>query len=451
MKELFTGRDLARLIAPLMLELALTLLVGMIDSVMLAGVGEAAVSGVSLIDTVFQLLIYIFAAFGAGGAVVAGQYLGANRTGEARDAADQLVWFSGLISLAAAAIVLGAHNLLLDSLFGAITPEVHLNASRYLRIAALSIPAISIYESGAAIFRTMGSTGTTMRISLAMNAVNVLGNAVLIYGAHWGAAGAAAATVAARCVAALLMIALLLRPKQSLHLTRSLRFRPNGALIRRILRIGVPNGIENGLFQLGKILLARLVACFGTSAIAANAVCQVIASIQVIPGSAVSTASVTVIARCTGADDEPQIRRCSRRLLAIAYGVLIPFCGALWLALPAILSWYHLSPETALLARQMVLTHTLGAMIIWPLAFVLPSFLRAAGDVRFAMAVSVLSMFAFRLGAAWLLARRLGAGALSVWLAMICDWAFRALVFSLRWLNGRWRGKSVIGPAHSAK
>lgn len=444
MNQLFSRRDLLRLIVPLIVELLLTLLVGMIDSVMVSSAGEAAVSGVSLIDTVFQLLIYIFAAFGTGGAVVAGQYLGAGYKEDARQTADQLMWFSGLISLLILAAVYALRGVLLGRVFGAITQEVYWNANRYLLITALSIPAIAIYESGAAVFRTMGNSRTTMFLSLMMNLINICGNALLIFGVGWGTAGAAAATVVARYVTAFVMLRLLLRPDLTLHLTPSLRYRPDGRLIRRILRIGVPNGVENGLFQVGKIILASLVTSFGTSAITANAICQTVSAIQVIPGSAISLAATTVIARCVGAGDEVQTRRYNRLLLTAAYAVMVVFCGVFCFGMPVILEWYHLSAETAALTMQMVLTHTLGSILIWPLTFLLPSSMRAAGDVRFAMATSVISMFLFRLLAAYYFAETLAFGALGVWLAMLCDWLFRAVVFSLRWLSGGWRNKTVI-------
>ncbi|MDO5547188.1 MAG: MATE family efflux transporter [Eubacteriales bacterium] len=444
MNRLFNRRDLIRLIVPLIVDLLLTLLVGMIDSVMVSSAGESAVSGVSLIDTVFQLIIYIFAAFGTGGAVVAGQYLGADETKNARKTTDQLLWFSGLCSLVIMAVVYGIRGVLLGHVFGSITEEVYWNANRYLLVVALSIPAISVYESGAAIFRTMGNAKVTMYLSALMNLINICGNAVLIYGAGWGTVGAATATVIARYVAAGWMITLLLRQNQSLFLTRSLHFTPDRALIRRILQIGIPNGVENGLFQVGKIILASLIASFGTSAIAANAICLTIAGIQVIPGSAISMAAIAVIARCVGAGDEKQVCYYNRLLISVSYLVLVIFCGAFWLAMPKILSWYNLTAETARLTRQMVLVHTLGAMIIWPLTFVLPSSLRAAGDVGFAMIASVISMFVFRLGAAYLFAQYFGAGALGIWLAMLCDWGFRAIVFCLRWLSGAWKKKHIL-------
>lgn len=444
LKRIFSGKDLAKLIFPLVIELMLTLLVGMIDSVMVSSAGEAAVSGVSLVDTVFQLLIYIFSAFGTGGAVVAGQYLGAGQKDHAKETAQQLVWFSALSSIMIMGLVYLIRGFLLGHVYGAITQEVHWNANRYLMIVGVSIPALSIYESGAAIFRTMGNSKITMMLSAVMNVVNICGNAILIYGVGMGTAGAATATVVARYTAAVIMILLLLRTNQPLYLERTLKYIPDGNKIKRILQIGVPNGIENGLFQVGKIILAGLFTRFGTSAITANAVCLTISGIQVIPGSAISLAATTVIARCVGAGDEKQVRFYNRLLLGISYIAMIVFCGAFWFGLPAILPLYHLSGQTAVLATKMVLVHTLGAIVIWPLTFVLPSSMRAAGDVRFAMITSAASMFVFRLGAAYLFALTFGMGALGIWYAMLCDWGFRAIVFSLRWISGGWKNKSII-------
>ncbi len=442
--RLFSRKELLKLIFPLMIELTLTLLVGMIDSVMVSSAGEAAVSGVSLIDTVFQLLIYIFAAFGTGGAVVAGQYLGAGKREEARDTSGQLMWFSGLVSIGIMGVIYLIRRFLLTVVFGAITPDVHECANSYLLITALSIPALSVYESGTAIFRTMGNSKITMYLSAMMNLINICGNAAFIYFLKFGTAGAAAATVISRYAAAVVIICLLLQKKRVLYLEKTLHYKPNGMQIRKILSIGVPNGIENGLFQAGKIILASLVAVYGTSAITANAICQTVASIQVIPGSAMQLAATTVIAKCIGAGDEKQARYYNRILLILSYVALFVFCGLMWLLLPGILEWYHLSQATAELTSQMVLVHSAGAVLIWSLTFVLPASMRAAGDVRFAMIISVISMWVFRIGAAYLFAGAFGIGALGVWLAMVCDWLFRAVVFSIRWLSGKWKAYRVV-------
>lgn len=443
-EKIFSKKDLAKLIFPLMIELALTLLVGMIDSVMVSSVGEEAVSGVSLIDTVFQLLIYIFAAFGTGGAVVAGQYLGAAKQREARETSGQLVWFSGLVSIGITALIYLLRGLLLTVVFGAITKEVYESANAYLLISALSIPALSVYESGAAVFRTMGNSKITMYLSAMMNFINICGNAFLIYGLKLGTAGAAIATVISRYAAATVIIYLLLQNKRTLYLEKTLHYKPNGELIKKILSIGVPNGVENGLFQAGKIILVSLVTSFGTSAITANTVCQTIASIQVIPGSAMQLAATTVIARCIGAGDVKQAKYYNRLLLIMSYSALFLFCGAMWFLLPEILKWYNLSQTTAELTTQMVLVHTVGAVLIWSLTFVLPASMRAAGDVKFAMIISIISMWIFRTGAAYLFANSLGFGALGVWFAMICDWLFRAIVFGIRWISGKWKSFRAI-------
>ncbi len=397
-----------------------------------------------MIDTVFQLLIYIFSAFGTGGAVVAGQYLGAGKKEEARAASGQLVWFSGLISIGIMGVIYLIRRFLLNVVFGAITPEVYGCANNYLLIVALSIPALSVYESGAAIFRTMGNSKITMYLSAMMNLINICGNAFFIYYLKLGTAGAAAATVISRYAAAVVIICLLLQKKRVLYLEKTLHYRLDGMQIKKILSIGVPNGIENGLFQAGKIILASLAASFGTSAITANAVCQMVASIQVIPGSAMQLAAITVIARCIGAKDEKQAKYYNRVLLILSYAALFVFCGVMWIALPVILKWYHLSQTTAELTSQMVLVHTAGAEAVWPLTFVLPASMRAAGDVRFAMIISVVSMWVFRIGAAYLFAEVLEIGVLGIWIAMVCDWLFRAVVFSIRWLSGKWKEYRIV-------
>lgn len=444
-ERLFTPRQLRLLVLPLIVELALKLVVGMVDSVMVASAGEAAVSGVSLVDTVMQLVIYVFAAMASGGAVVAGQYLGSGNGERARRAADELMWLNMALSLVIMLAVLLASRWIVGSLFGQIEAQVAYHASGYLFYVALSIPAIAIFEAGTAIYRTMGNAKITMKISLLMNAINCAGNAVLIYGLSMGAAGAAIATLVARWVAAIIVVGLLLNQKLELHLFKTLRHRFDLALSRQIMSVGVPGGVENGVFQLGKIALLGLTATFGTSAITANAITQTLASIQVIPGSAIQLAMVTVIARCVGAQDYAQARYYNRKLLLTAYLSLIVLSAALYLCLPGILSLYGLSQATAQLTGDMFLWHTLGAALLWPLAFDLPASLRAAGDVKFPMLISILSMWAFRFGGAYLLAYPLGMGAVGVWAAMaLLDWGFRAVIYCLRWRGGKWQRMRVI-------
>lgn len=442
--KLFSRQDLIRLVLPMLADLTLTLLVGMIDSVMVAGVGEDAVSGVSLVDTVMQIIILVFSAFATGGAVVAGQYLGAKNDRLACRTTTELVWFSGMVSLVLMLAMYAIKGLILNVLFGTITPQVYYHANRYLIVVVLSIPALSLYQSCAAIFRTMGKAQFAMKMSMVMNIINVVGNALLIYGFQMGTAGAAASTVIARYAAAVIAVILLLDDKQMLHLEKTLRYRPDKSLIKKILQIGVPNGVENGLFQLGKLMLLSLISTFGTSAIAANSVSQVMASLVCIPGNAMGMAETTVIARCVGAREEEQTKYYNRVLLAMSYLCMATVCVVLMILLPWILKLYHLTPETAELATQMTKIHSFAAIILWPAAFVLPSALRAAGDVKYAMIVSVTSMWIFRIGAAYFLANTLHLGATGAWWAYVCDWMFRTLMFVTRWGSGKWKDKGIL-------
>lgn len=445
-ERLFSNKALVSLILPLALQNALSLIVGMADSIMVSSAGEASVSGVSLIDTVMVLVIYLFSAMAAGGSVVAGQYLGRKDHKNANHAADELLWLNGAISLIVTALVFALSGWITGSLFGDIAPDVEHAAGSYLFFTVFSIPAIGVFEAAAAIFRTMGDTKTTLKLSLLMNGINICGNAILIYGFSMGAAGAAIATLVSRWVAAVVVVGLLLNEKRELHLQKTLRHQFDWSLTRQIARVGIPGGIENGLFQLGKIVLVGLVAKFGTSAITANTITQTLASIEVIPSGAIQMAMVTVIARCIGAKDYDQARFYNRRLIGIAM-----LCNAIWgallyLSLPIILMLYsNLTEETVSLTRRMFFWHTAGAAVIWPFAFVQPSSLRAAGDVKYPMFISVLSMWVFRIGGAYLLVYPLGMGVSGVWFSMaVMDWGFRSIMYISRWRSGKWQTMRVI-------
>lgn len=444
-KLLFTDRELLLLIIPLLIELTLKLVVGMIDTMMVSSVGEAAVSGVSLVDSVMQLIIYILAAMASGGAVVAGQYLGSGNRSKARGASGELIWLNGLLVLAITAIVFLVSGWITGRLFGEIEADVSQYAKDYLLVVASSIPAIAVFEAGTAIFRTMGNAKVTMKISLIMNIINCIGNSIFIYGLSMGTRGAAISTVIARWFSAVVIIVLLLDNRRELCIARTWKHRFNREMARKILRIGVPNGVENGIFQIGKIALIGLAATFGTSAITANAVTQTLAAIENIPGGAMQLAVVPIIARCIGAGDCKQARYFNRKLLRITYIAEMATGFVMVLLLSPVLSIYRLSAETAALASSMFLWHTLGAVLLWPAAFILPASLRAAGDVKFPMLISVFSMWVFRFGGAYLLAELLGMGAVGIWISMsVMDWSFRAVIYFCLWRGGRWKSKRVV-------
>ena len=186
---LYTNRDLKKLIIPLVFEQLLAILVGMVDTVMIAGVGEAAVSGVSLVDTINILIINITAALATGGAVAAGHFLGQKDSEKASRSAWQLVLFSIWLSAAVTIIFLAFHRPLLKVIFGQVEPAVMESATVYLVITAISICPLAVYNSCAALFRAMNDSKTTMEIAIAMNLINLAGNAILIYGIKIGVAG----------------------------------------------------------------------------------------------------------------------------------------------------------------------------------------------------------------------------------------------------------------------
>ena len=441
---LFSNRELANLIGPLVIEQLLAVFVGMADSIMVANVGEAAVSGVSLVDNIMILIINIFAALATGGAVVAGQYIGRKDEKSACKAATQLVWFVSLSAVAIMILVYFGKDIILNQVFGHITAEVKGHADIYLLIVTASIPFIALYNGGAAIFRAMGNSQVSMRVSLLMNAINVTGNAILVFGLRIGTAGVAIPTLISRMVAAIVITVLLCNQTRILHIERTLKIRFDGRMIRKILAIGVPNGLENSMFQLGKILVLSLVSTFGTYAIAANAVSNAIALFQILPGMAISLAITTVISQCVGANDYEQVHYYLKKLLAIIYVAMVGTVALIFLALPLILKAYNLSDQTAAAATNIIHFHGISAMIIWPLSFALPAAYGAAGDAKACMYTSIVSMWIFRIGFSYLVGKYMGLGVFGVWVAMVIDWVVRAICFIIRYFNGKWKHGAIV-------
>lgn len=441
---LFSNRELANLIGPLVIEQLLAVFVGMADSIMVANVGEAAVSGVSLVDNIMILIINIFAALATGGAVVAGQYIGRKDEKSACKAATQLVWFVSLSAVAIMILVYLGKDIILNQVFGHIAAEVKGHADIYLLIVTASIPFIALYNGGAAIFRAMGNSQVSMRVSLLMNAINVTGNAIFVFGLRIGTAGVAIPTLISRMVAAIVITVLLCNQTRILHIERTLKIRFDGRMIRKILAIGVPNGLENSMFQLGKILVLSLVSTFGTYAIAANAVSNAIALFQILPGMAISLAITTVISQCVGANDYEQVRYYLKKLLAIIYVAMVGTVALIFLALPLILKAYNLSDQTAAAATNIIHFHGISAMIIWPLSFALPAAYRAAGDAKACMYTSIVSMWIFRIGFSYLVGKYMGLGVFGVWVAMVIDWVVRAICFIIRYFNGKWKHGAIV-------
>ena len=437
-ERLFTNAMLLALILPLVAEQAVNLTVGFCDSIMVSAVGEAAVSGVSLIDNINQLLLNIFSALSTGGAVITGQYLGRKEKDLAGESADALLRSMMWLSCGLTIVMYAIRGFILGVVFGQISADVYQSAHTYLMIVNLSIPFMGMYNSAGAVMRVTGDSRRVFLVSLGMGIVNLIGNTIGIYVLHAGIAGVAVPTLVARAAGGVGMLLMLKYNKTLSASPHMLRRSPKG-MLGRILNIGIPNGLENGLFQLGKIVLVSLVSAFGTAAIASNAVAGSLAGIQVIPGFAINLGLTTVVSRCAGAGDYEQVRYYTKKLLAFSYlSVAVISLILLGFMDPILHGLYTLSDETAALTSQLMILHTVFVMTVWPISFGLPNTFRAVGDVRYTMVIAIVSMWVFRLVGGYVIGSMMGYGVVGVWIAMMLDWVFRMVMFLIRYFRGTW-------------
>jgi len=439
----FSNRDLRRMIVPLLLEQLLVLLVGIADTFMISYAGEAAVSGVSLVNSFSTVFIYLFAALASGGAVVVSQYIGARRPESAGEASGQLLMISSLFSLAVSALILITGDGLLLLLFGRVETDVMEACRIYLRISALSYPALAVYNTGGALYRSQGDTKTTMVISVIANIVNVVGNYIGVFVLHAGVAGVAWPTFFSRVLSAAAITALACRKDQTLHYEGRYVLRWNGALLKKIMRIAVPNGAEGAIFQLAKVALSSIVALFGTYQIAANGVAQSIWSLAAIVGTAMGPVFITVIGQCMGAGDTEQADFYFRKLLGVSLIAAVAWNGLVLAGTPLLLRFYQLSQETRNLIFRLVLIHNIFNATAFTVSN-LSSGLRAAGDIRFTMLVSIGATLLVRLVFSWLFALKLGGGVIGIAWAMVLNWIATAVIFALRVKSGKWKACRVV-------
>ncbi|MCI8688684.1 MAG: MATE family efflux transporter [Oscillibacter sp.] len=433
----FSNQDLRRLIVPLIIEQLLAITVGLCDSLMVSQVGEAAISAVSLVDSVNVLLVNAFAALATGGAVIAGQYLGRREMEKAGHSGAQLLLFMIEASLLVMALFYLGKGFILHVVFGQVEPDVAAYADTYFVIVEASIPFLAVYNAGAALFRMMGNSQISMWVSLLMNLINVGGNAWLIFGMGMGVEGVAIPTLVSRMFAAAAILVLLRRKDLPLKIDRfTLKHDPY--VVKNILRFGVPNGMESSMFQLGKILLLSTVSVLGTASVAANAIGNTFATFHCMPGLAIGLAMVTVVSRCVGAGDIGKARFYTKKLMKLTY-LFMGICIAITLiAMSPVLRLYNVSQEAENYARQIIWFHGIAGAVFWPMAFALPNALRAAGDTRFTLAASSISMWTMRVGFGILLGRFWGMGVVGIWVAMFFDWLLRIALFVPRFHGHKW-------------
>ncbi|GHV40484.1 MATE family multidrug exporter [Spirochaetia bacterium] len=441
----WSNRALFRLLWPLVVEQLLGLTIGLVDTMMVVSLGEYAVSGVSIVDVINVLVITAFGALATGGAVVSSQYIGRRDIAGANRAARQLVYIIVIVSACFTVIALVLRRPLLQLIYGNISADVMRAAETYFLITSLSYPFLALYNACAALFRSIGNSRITMMTVLLMNVFHIIGNTILIYGLHIGVAGAAISTLVSRIAAGIILLALLMKGRPRLITLRGIfhiRFEP--AMIRSILNIGVPAGLESSMFQFGKILISRIFASFGTAAIAANAVANVLTGLAYMPGNAYGLALITIVGQCVGAGDYGGAKKYTAKVIKIAY-VSFFLIGLLSIIfLDPMVGIFKLSDAAHGMAKTFIRVHSVGACIFWPMSFIIPNALKAAGDARYCMVVGSLTMWLVRVWAAYVLSYSLGFGPLGVWLGMVGDFFFRSIFFSWRWFRGRWQSQQVI-------
>ena len=440
----FSNRELVTLIAPLIAEQFLAILVGLADSLMVATVGDAAISAVSLVDSISNLMIYIFSAMAAGGAAVAGQYIGRREQENANSAGQHLVALLAVASAFFIALLYLFKTAVLTTVFGQIDADVMAATDKYYTIVMASIPGIALYNGGAAIFRTMERSDVSLKVSLLMNGINVGGNALLIFGFHMDVAGVAIPTLVSRTVAAAVILGLLFNKKLPLNLAGLRSFRLDKQLLHNIFYISVPSGVENGMFQLGRLVLFSLISTFGTASIVANAIGNTLGNFQCVAGQAVNLGLTTVTSQCVGAGEFDKARYYLRKLAKTAYALEAAVNALIFALLPTIMRIYDVSPEGERLAVIVVVLHGVASVLLWMPSFMTANFLRSAGDARFTMVASALSMWLCRVLFAYIFGKVLGYGIVGVWTAhCVLDWSVRSITFYLRYRSNKWTTKAI--------
>jgi putative MATE family efflux protein len=441
----WNNRRLFGLLWPLIVEQLLIVLMGLVDMIMVSHVGEHAVSGVSLVDTINFLFITAFNALATGGSVVASQYIGRSDGKNACCSARQLVYISGFISIIIMIFTMAACRQMLKLVYGNIADNVMQSAQIYFLLTALSYPFLALYTDAAAIFRSMGNSKITMKIAILVNIFNVAGNAFFIYGMGLGAAGAALSTLIGRAIAAVFLIYLLLGKRQQMITLNGIsKVKLEAAMIKRILNIGIPSGLETSMFQIGKILVTRIFTVFGTAAIAANAVSGTINSLGFMPGSGYGMGLLVIAGQYIGAGNYIEAKRFTKKIMIIASITYLIINLNIFLFMSPIVRSFKLSQEAYELCLSFLRIHCVTSTLFWCFSFVLPNSLKAAGDARYVMIVAASTMWLVRVCSAYIMAFPLGLGPIGVILAMGADFLFRGIFFAARWMSGKWMEKRVI-------
>ena len=434
------------LLIPVVLEQLLNSIMGTADTMMVSNVGSAAISAVSLVDSINVLVIQAFSALAAGGAIVCAQYIGQKNKEKANESARQVLFIITAISVAVSLICLVLQKPLLSLIFGSVEPAVMRASETYFFYTALSFPFIAAYDSAASIFRAQDNTKGPMIISMISNVMNIAGNAVMIWVFHMGVAGAALSTLISRIFCAVVVIIQLRKERegQEIVVRDYFEIRPDWSMIRRILGLGIPSGIENSMFQLGKLAIQSTVSTLGTAAIAAQAMTNILENLNGIAAIGVGVGLMTIVGQCLGAGRQDEAVYYIKKLCVIAEVIIIISCLGVFALTKPITILGGMEKESADMCFHMVMWITIVKPLVWIMAFIPGYGLRAAGDVKFSMIVSCCTMWACRFCLCVFLIRVMGFGPMGVWIGMFADWTLRGIIFTWRFHSRKWLQHKVI-------
>lgn len=444
-QHLFSNRDLRILLIPLVIEQILNALMGTVDTMMVSNVSSSAISAVSLVDSINVLVIQVFSALAAGGTIICSQYMGQKDIKNATKTAQQLVMIVTVISLIITAICVVGQVPILRLVFGQVEVSVMRDSEIYFLYTALSFPFIGIFNAGSSVFRAQENTRLPMVVSVISNVMNVMGNAILIFGFHMGVAGAAISTLVSRVFCAVVIMWYLRMPRQEIVVRDYLKIRPHGKRIKMLLAVGIPTGIENGMFQFGKLAIQSTVSTLGTAAIAAQAMTNILENMNGIAAMGIGIGLMTIVGECIGAGRRDEAIYYTKKLSWIAEVVVVISCILVYLLAEGITKVGGMEPESAKLCLFMMGWITVVKPLVWVLAFIPAYGMRAAGDVKFSMILSCISMWICRVSLCIFLCRVMGFGPIAVWIGMFTDWTVRGIVYMIRFHNRKWMDHQVIG------
>ena len=441
-------KNVLKLAVPIIVEQTFVMMLGVCNTMMAGHIGEEAVSAIGMVDSINMLFISFFAALSVGATVVVAQQIGQEKPKKANETAKQAI-VSGVIVAGVITLLLWIFRVpLINFLYGSAEELVKSNAKLYIEFTLLTYPFIAIEQIANGILRGAGDTKTPMYITMFMNIINIILGYRLIYGIDFlhipsfGIMGAALAIAIARMIGSVIIIIVLFRGSKIIKIKKLFPFKFDMKVQKSIFNIGIPAGMEQVIFQTGKLLVQVFIVTMGTASIASNAIGMSITQIINVPGNALCLAATTLVGQYIGRDDIKGAKSTLIYLVKIAticlvsIGIIfVPI--AEWLA-----SLYTNVPEVIRLTGILIKSNSV-AMVVWAISFVLSSGLKGAGDTRYTMMTAFIGMWVFRIGLGYVLGIVFKMGILGIWIAMYIDWFVRGTMYSVRLKGTNWLGHRI--------